>query len=77
MLRPYRNLGIGKAALDYALEEVCARDQKIKSVRLHVQSSNDEAMSFYKKHGFESVESVPRYYPRLPDGDAQIMEKKL
>jgi N-alpha-acetyltransferase 50 len=79
VLRPYRRLGIGQTALEYVLNDVCKSSSNIKAVRLHVQSSNEEAIAFYKKAGFESVETIPGYYPRLEGKEAQaeIFEKTL
>ena len=42
---------------------------------LHVQSGNDSAMEFYKKHGFSIKEELKGYYTDLEPSDCFILEK--
>eukprot|EP00124_Ichthyophonus_hoferi_P001845 Ihof_evm2s109 gene=Ihof_evmTU2s109 len=51
-LAPYRRLGIGRVMLQHILDQ-SQKDTAITKVYLHVQINNEEALSFYKKEGFE------------------------
>ena len=73
----YRRLGIGSAMLRHILESIPCYEDSICSVFLHVQINNEEAIAFYKRFGFEIVETVTNYYCRLEPPDAYVMEKKL
>lgn len=75
VLAPYRRLGIGKRLLMQTLE-ACAGQPDCVEVYLHVQTSNDEAVNFYKGFGFEVGEVVKDYYTRLDPNDAYIISKK-
>lgn len=43
----------------------------------HVQINNDTAIEFYKKFGFEIVETKKNYYKRIEPADAHVLELKL
>lgn len=43
----------------------------------HVQVNNDTAIEFYKKFGFEIVETKKNYYKRIEPADAHVLELKL
>ncbi|KAK0407305.1 hypothetical protein QR680_019127 [Steinernema hermaphroditum] len=75
-LAPYRRLGIGTMMLNYVFE-ICEKEPSINSVRLHVQTSNKEALEFYQKFGFEVVETVKDYYKRIEPNDAFYLVKKI
>jgi [ribosomal protein S18]-alanine N-acetyltransferase len=66
----FRRTGIATGLLQ-ALEEGLRSDG---TVRLEVRESNDAAIQFYLKHGFEKKDIVPGYYA---DGENAItMEKE-
>lgn len=46
-------------------------------VRRHVQISNEGAIDFYKKFGFEIVETKEHYYKRIEPADAHVLQKTL
>jgi len=46
-------------------------------VYLHVQEGRDDAVAFYKKHGFEEGETVQNYYKRADPPHAIILRKAL
>ncbi len=66
----------GKKLLDFALE-VCKGKSDIKSIYLHVQTSNDDAIEFYKKFDFEVVDTIKGYYKRVNPPDCYVLEKKV
>lgn len=43
----------------------------------HVQVNNESAIEFYKKFGFEIVETKLHYYKRIEPADAHVLEKNL
>ena len=55
-LAPYRRLGIGTQMLDHVME-IVEKDGNFDSVLLHVQVNNDSAIKFYKRFGFDIVET--------------------
>ncbi|KAG0331802.1 hypothetical protein BG004_001497 [Podila humilis] len=72
VLAPYRRLGLGTKLLNHILETAneAATAPKIGKIYLHVQFGNDEALEFYKKYGFEVVETCENYYPQFDIKDA-------
>lgn len=75
-LYPYRRLGIGTVMVQHVLNYVYM-DGNFDSIFLHVQISNEGAIDFYKKFGFEIVETREHYYKRIEPADAHILEKTL
>lgn len=43
----------------------------------HVQVNNEGAIDFYKKFGFEIVETKEHYYKRIEPADAHVLQKTL
>lgn len=84
VLPKYRRLGIGCLMLDEVFD-FCKREKegnlkKIKLICLHVQVTNEDAISFYLKYGQFNVKSlIPNYYKGLqaPESDAYLLEKQL
>ena len=63
--------------LDHAVDEYAKKCEAV-SIHLHVQTSNEQAMNFYMKHGFEVIETVKNYYKdKIDPPDAHLMYKKL
>lgn len=52
-------------------------DGNFDSVFLHVQVNNESAIEFYKKFGFEIVETKQKYYKRIEPADAHVLQKTL
>ena len=71
----YRRKGIGSYLLDNCIE--FASNQNCKQIKLHVKEDNDDALSFYKKHGFYEFELVIDYYKRPERANALILYKEL
>ncbi|GBP23508.1 Probable N-acetyltransferase san [Eumeta japonica] len=62
-LYPYRRLGIGTLMVEHVLK--------------HVQVNNEGAIDFYKKFGFEIVETKEHYYKRIEPADAHVLQKTI
>ena len=60
-LAPYRRLGIGTKMLEHVLS-IVKDDGNYSSIFLHVQVNNESAIEFYKKFGFNIVETKEQYY---------------
>ncbi|XP_065159480.1 probable N-acetyltransferase san [Atheta coriaria] len=75
-LYPYRRLGIGTMMVEHVLKYV-EEDGNFDSIFLHVQISNEGAIDFYKKFGFEIVETKQHYYKRIEPADAHVLQKNL
>lgn len=58
VLRPYRNLGIGKILLKTLL--IIGKKMKFKKLILGVLGNNKIAINLYKKFGFKEVTRVPK-----------------
>ena len=57
--------------------DIVEKDDNFDAVVLHVQVSNDVALEFYKRFGFEVVETKEAYYKRIEPADAHVLEKKI
>jgi ribosomal-protein-alanine N-acetyltransferase len=68
-----RRHGIGSALLSSAEEQF--RSWKCPSIRLETAVDNVAALSFYKRHGYNVIKSIPRYYSN--GVDALLLEKDL
>ncbi|KAM3578784.1 hypothetical protein VKS41_008802 [Umbelopsis sp. WA50703] len=78
VLKPYRGQGVGKQLLDHILEHAAKdKDSNITEVYLHVQTTNQEALSFYKNHGFEITGTTNNYYKNIDDKDAHVLSKSI
>ncbi|XP_067939364.1 N-alpha-acetyltransferase 50-like [Watersipora subatra] len=74
VLAPYRRYGLGALMLKHVLD-LCERDGNFDSVYLHVQISNEDAIKFYAKFGFDIVEKKENYYKRIEPADAYVLKK--
>lgn len=72
VLAPYRDRGIGSKLLEHSLAEA-RKNPDVECAFLHVQVSNEGAIRFYQRHGFEVVETVAGYYKRLDPPDAVLL----
>lgn len=75
-LRPYRRLGIGTKMLEHILNFVTAKGN-IDNIYLHVQVDNTGAMEFYKKFGFEIIETKEDYYKKIEPSAAHVFQKQI
>ena len=73
VLKPYQRQGIATKLFNKMIEE----NKEIKEVYLHVHVENPSAVEFYKKLGFEIVETIPDYYKSLENQAAIVMSYKI
>lgn len=74
-LYTYRRLGIGTTMLEHVLDH--AQKKGIDNIYLHVQINNMGAIEFYKKFGFEIVDTKEGYYKRIEPSSALVLKKKM
>ncbi|KAE9614657.1 putative methionine N(alpha)-acetyltransferase NatB transcription regulator GNAT family [Lupinus albus] len=54
--------------------DLCSK-QNISEVYLHVQTNNEDAISFYKKFGFEITETIQNYYTNITPPDCYVLTR--
>jgi len=77
---------VGTKAIQHVFDEVDASLSKgsksntsrpIKTIYMHVQTSNIDARRFYERNGFVEVALIPGYYKKIEPPDAWVLEKKI
>lgn len=76
-LASYRRRGVGRALLESVLKYAKEELTMVKSVYLHVQTSNDAAIKFYESFGFKVQETIKGYYKRIDPPDCYVLVKTL
>jgi len=61
----YQRQGIGSTLLNQFQKEM--QLQNIKLIELEVRTDNIKAISFYKKHNFKIIETIPKFYQNGED----------
>ena len=68
-----RRHGVGSGLLEAAEDRL--HSAKCNSVRLETAVDNVSALGFYKRHGYDVIKTIPRYYSN--GVDALLLEKNL
>mmetsp|Transcript_29346 Transcript_29346/g.43335 ORF Transcript_29346/g.43335 Transcript_29346/m.43335 type:complete len:190 (+) Transcript_29346:46-615(+) len=76
VLAAYRGHGIGHELLDRLMKTV-EEHGGLDEVYLHVQTSNEDALRFYQRHGFENFQIIRNYYKRIEPPDCYVLRKRL
>mmetsp|Transcript_15458 Transcript_15458/g.13990 ORF Transcript_15458/g.13990 Transcript_15458/m.13990 type:complete len:169 (-) Transcript_15458:2-508(-) len=76
VLPAYRRRGIATNLLKHLLNQAI-KDKNIIDVYLHVQISNEDALEFYKYHGFTNVGMIENYYKRIDPPHGYILQISL
>ncbi|MHA1145094.1 MAG: GNAT family N-acetyltransferase [Candidatus Helarchaeota archaeon] len=58
----YRRLGIGKLLINELVQRLRTNHVKIKTIYLHVQETNEGAITFYKNYGFKEKTFLKKFY---------------
>jgi len=66
VLEPHRRRGIGSTLMDAFLQQCALRGMR--TVELEVRVSNETAINFYKRYGFQIAGTLPRFYTDGEDG---------
>ena len=67
---PFRRRGFGSQMMN-AFIQACAM-RGIRRIELEVRISNDEAIRFYKRYGFEIAQDLQKFYTDGEDGYKMI-----
>lgn len=57
--------------------EAVSNHEGVDEIYLHVQTSNEDAINFYSKHGFITKDVIRNYYKRIEPPDCYILSKSL
>ncbi|CAM9123073.1 unnamed protein product [Discosporangium mesarthrocarpum] len=76
VLATWRRRGIGSKLLLRALDNL-SHYKEMKEIYLHVQTSNQDAVDFYKSHGFCVEEKIENYYNRIEPPDCYVLRRHL
>ena len=57
--------------------EAVGKHEGVDEIYLHVQTSNEDAINFYSKHGFIKKDIIRNYYKRIEPPDCYILSKAL
>lgn len=74
VLESFRNRKIGSALYESFIDELAARN--VKTVWLEVRRSNEIALSFYLKRGFEMMQIRKNFYSN-PSEDALVLKLEI
>ncbi|MQL98636.1 hypothetical protein Taro_031352 [Colocasia esculenta] len=67
---------LGTKLLNHILD--LSAKQNIKEIYLHVQTNNDDAISFYKKFGFEITDTIKNYYAKnINPPDCYVLSRTI
>ncbi|KAI0344658.1 acyl-CoA N-acyltransferase [Trametopsis cervina] len=78
VLAPYRSRGLGAKSIEHIIQAAAAHTKPtIKTIYLHVQTSNTGAKSFYERHGFKEVGLAENYYKKIVPHDAWVLERAV
>ncbi|KAI0766474.1 N-acetyltransferase NAT13 [Irpex lacteus] len=78
VLAPYRSRGLGAQSLEHIIQAATAHAKpQVKSIYLHVQTSNDAAKKFYERHGFKEVAVAENYYKKIVPHEAWVLEREV
>ncbi|CAG9312858.1 unnamed protein product [Blepharisma stoltei] len=72
----YKRMKIGSRMMEH-LKEIASKISKISSITLHVWTSNEAAVNFYKNQNFEIVAQLDNYYYEYQPTTAFVCEFKI
>eukprot|EP00933_Yihiella_yeosuensis_P066616 TRINITY_DN7097_c3_g1_i1.p1 TRINITY_DN7097_c3_g1~~TRINITY_DN7097_c3_g1_i1.p1 ORF type:complete len:205 (+),score=37.91 TRINITY_DN7097_c3_g1_i1:74-616(+) len=78
ILKPYQRRGLASQLVQWILDKAQSKecqDADVREIYLHVQTSNEEALSFYKKFGFQITGKLDNYYTKLDPPDCYVLRR--
>mmetsp|Transcript_19967 Transcript_19967/g.57081 ORF Transcript_19967/g.57081 Transcript_19967/m.57081 type:complete len:171 (+) Transcript_19967:127-639(+) len=75
VLPAYRSRDIGTELIKDL--EKTAREMGLEGIFLHVWTTNEDAIRFYKRLGFDTTETLKGYYKDISPPDGYVLEKSL
>jgi len=76
VLAPYRGYGIGSRLLAHVVE-VAEKRSDLTEIYLHVQVNNDDAIGFYNRANFTTVDRLENYYKRISPPHCYVVSRKI
>merc|ERR1712232_671939 len=80
VLDAYRRRSLASQLVQWALDKAASqagKDDDIREIYLHVQSSNNEALCFYGGFGFDVTAEIKNYYSKIENPDCYVLTKKV
>merc|ERR1711920_696147 len=80
VLKPYRRHNLSTQLLAWVIDKAENKegeDHNLEEIYLHVQTSNEAAIAFYKTFDFEVAEEIKNYYGGLEPPDCYVLRRKL
>merc|ERR1712232_534945 len=80
VLRPYRRHGISTQLVQWVLDKAEGKEGQsdcLEEIYLHVQTSNEAAIAFYKTFDFKVVEEIKNYYRDIEPPDCYVLRRVL
>lgn len=80
ILKPYRQRTLASQLVQWILDKAQSKECQEKDVReiyLHVQTSNKEALEFYRKFGFKVTEEIKDYYHNIDPPHCYLLRRPI
>mmetsp|Transcript_68854 Transcript_68854/g.193135 ORF Transcript_68854/g.193135 Transcript_68854/m.193135 type:complete len:191 (+) Transcript_68854:74-646(+) len=80
VLKPYQRRSLASQLVQWAIDHAQSKEHEEDDVRvmyLHVQTSNEAAITFYKSFGFEVTQTIEGYYRNIDPADCHVLCKPL
>mmetsp|Transcript_63809 Transcript_63809/g.118577 ORF Transcript_63809/g.118577 Transcript_63809/m.118577 type:complete len:200 (+) Transcript_63809:46-645(+) len=80
VLKPYQRRSLASQLITWAIEKAegeKGQSDDVREIYLHVQTSNDGALAFYGRFGFEVCEEIKNYYKKIDPPDCYVLRKKI
>eukprot|EP00448_Togula_jolla_P039984 CAMPEP_0170619502 /NCGR_PEP_ID=MMETSP0224-20130122/27551_1 /TAXON_ID=285029 /ORGANISM="Togula jolla, Strain CCCM 725" /LENGTH=204 /DNA_ID=CAMNT_0010945597 /DNA_START=36 /DNA_END=650 /DNA_ORIENTATION=- len=80
VLKPYQRRGMASQLVRWAIKRAEGKEGQADDVRemyLHVQTSNQSAIEFYRVFGFEITDEIKNYYKKIEPPDCYVLRKPM
>eukprot|EP00931_Biecheleriopsis_adriatica_P076842 TRINITY_DN50507_c0_g1_i1.p1 TRINITY_DN50507_c0_g1~~TRINITY_DN50507_c0_g1_i1.p1 ORF type:complete len:189 (+),score=48.06 TRINITY_DN50507_c0_g1_i1:57-623(+) len=80
VLKPYRERTLASQLLQWLVDKAESKECKEEDVRevyLHMQTSNREGLAFYRKFGFKVTAKIEDYYKKIDPPDCYVLRKPV
>mmetsp|Transcript_11067 Transcript_11067/g.25336 ORF Transcript_11067/g.25336 Transcript_11067/m.25336 type:complete len:201 (-) Transcript_11067:143-745(-) len=80
VLNAYQRRSLATQLIKWAIEKAegeKGQSDDVREIYLHVQTSNEGALAFYKKFDFEVCEEIKNYYKKIDPPDCYVLRRKI